>query len=90
VLDIYDTQARAIVASRNIGKPAPAPDGTCTVDINALVTGLPPGDYHAVALADYRTSVSASFAERLAPQATRVTLREGQPATVSLVVRNPE
>jgi len=48
VLDIYDTQARAIVASRNIGKPAPAPDGTCTVDINALVTGLPPGIYDAV------------------------------------------
>jgi len=48
-----------------------------------------PADY-AIAVADYRTSVSASFAERLAPQATRVTLREGQPATVSLVVRNPE
>jgi hypothetical protein len=48
VLDIYNPQTRAVVVSGNIGKPAPAADGTCTVDVNALVTALPPGLYDAV------------------------------------------
>ena len=48
VLDIYNTQTHALVVSRNIGKPAPAADGTCTVDVNALVTTLRPGLYDAV------------------------------------------
>jgi len=47
-LNIYNTQTRVLVAARSIGKPSPAADGTCTVDVNALVTGLVPGLYDAV------------------------------------------
>ena len=61
MLDIYSTLTRALVVTRDIGLPARAADGTCTVDVNALVTGLPPGFYDGVVRAVASTGTSASY-----------------------------
>jgi len=62
VLDISSTLTRALVLTRDIGKPARAADGTCTVDVDTLVTGLPPGSYDGVVRAVGPTGSSASYA----------------------------
>ncbi len=53
-------------------------------------SGLQPGDYLAIAVADYRTAISADHAAWFSAQATRVTLRESTPAAVNLSVKDPE
>ena len=65
MLNIYNTQTHALVTTRNIGKPSPAADGTCTVDVSAIVTGLGPGLYDAVveaiSLSGYSDSSAYTF-----------------------------
>jgi hypothetical protein len=36
------------VLSKNLGKPARATDGSCSVDVNTWVTALPAGSYEGV------------------------------------------
>jgi regulation of enolase protein 1 (concanavalin A-like superfamily) len=47
-LDIYAIGTRALVLSKNLGKPARATDGSCSVDVNTWVTALPAGSYEGV------------------------------------------
>ncbi len=75
----WDTQSRFVALTR------PQPDGTFRV------SGLPPGEYHVAALSwvqgnEWQDPV---LLESLAPRATRVTLAEGQFASVAptLIVR---
>ena len=49
-----------------------------------------PGDYYVVAQHDFIGTPSARHAASLALRATRVTVRNGEPVTVNLVVRDPE
>lgn len=49
-----------------------------------------PGDYYVVALHDFIGTPSARHAASLAPMATRVTVRNGEPVTVNLVARDRE
>jgi hypothetical protein len=51
-----------------------------------VMTTLPPGDYYVIALDDIGIDDSRepAFLEQLVPNATRVTLREGEPQTVTL------
>ena len=51
-------------------------------------SGLPPGDYYAIAVDGYQPELGSAMAARLAPQAGRVTIREGVPATVALRIRD--
>jgi regulation of enolase protein 1 (concanavalin A-like superfamily) len=62
VLDVYNSSTRALVVTRNIGKPARASDGTCTVDVDTLVSAIPQGLYDGVVRAVSPTGTSASFA----------------------------
>jgi hypothetical protein len=52
----------------------------------SVFTTLPPGDYYVIALDDVGIDDTRepSFFEQLVPQASRVTLREGEPQTVTL------
>lgn len=52
----------------------------------SIITTLPAGEYYVIALDDVATEDSheASFFEQLVPNASRVTLREGEPQTVTL------
>jgi regulation of enolase protein 1 (concanavalin A-like superfamily) len=59
VLEIYKGSTRILAASRNLGKPAIAADGSCTVDINALVSGLPAGRYDGVVRAVESSTLSS-------------------------------
>ena len=52
--------------------------------------GLPPGDYYAIALNSYHRSFTSSGLEALIDAATRVTLRDGAPQTISLTVREDQ
>jgi hypothetical protein len=53
-------------------------------------TDIAPGDYYAVALDDYRGSLSPAFARSVIPIATRVSIADGAAKTLNLVVRSPE
>ena len=59
VLEIYKGSTRILVASRNVGKPSIAANGSCTVDIDTLVSGLPAGQYEGVLRAVETSSLSA-------------------------------
>jgi chitodextrinase len=61
VLEIYSTLTRKIVTTRNLGKPAKASNGTCTVDVDAFVAGLPLGLYDAVVKAVASNGATPSF-----------------------------
>ena len=60
VLEIYLKSTRVLVASRNIGKPPVAADGSCTVDIDALVGPLPRGLYDGVVRAVETSTLTAA------------------------------
>ena len=47
-LDVYNYLSNVRVATRDLGKPAKAGDGSITVDVNTFVSGLPVGYYDAV------------------------------------------
>jgi hypothetical protein len=62
VLDIYSTLTGTRLISRDLGKPVPV-NGTCSVDIDALVDGLPAGLYNGVvrAVASWGTGLSVPY-----------------------------
>ena len=47
-LDVYAVSTRLLVLSKNLGKPARATDGSCSVDVNSWLTALPAGLYEGV------------------------------------------
>ena len=47
-LDVYAVGTRVLVLSKNLGKPARATDGSCSVDVNSWLTALPAGLYEGV------------------------------------------
>lgn len=61
VLEIYSTLTRTLVTTRNLGKPVKASNGTCTVDVDAFVDGLPIGLYDAVVKAVASNGATPSF-----------------------------
>jgi protocatechuate 3,4-dioxygenase beta subunit len=54
------------------------------------VVGLLPGEYYAVAVDDFRDSLSSASLEPLVEYAARVVMRSGEPATLNLVMRPPD
>ena len=54
------------------------------------ISGMPPGDYLAVALQGFRGGLSDRMVASLADSAVRVTVQAGEPATLSLVVKDPQ
>ena len=48
VLDIYNADTRALVYSRNLGKPAVGHNWLITVDVDETVKGLPAGEYEVI------------------------------------------
>jgi protocatechuate 3,4-dioxygenase beta subunit len=54
------------------------------------IVGLLPGEYYAVAVDDFRGSLSAASLEPLVEHAARVVMRIGEPATLNLVMRPPD
>jgi regulation of enolase protein 1 (concanavalin A-like superfamily) len=61
VLEIYSTLTQKLVTTRNLGKPAKASNGTCTVDVDAFVAALPLGLYDAVVKAVASNGSTPSF-----------------------------
>jgi hypothetical protein len=47
-LDIYVVGTRVLLLSKNLGKPARAADGSCSVDVNTWLSALPAGLYEGV------------------------------------------
>jgi hypothetical protein len=60
VLDVYNTLTGTRVITRDLGKPVPV-NGTCSVDIDALVDALPHGLYAGVVRAVASWGTGASF-----------------------------
>ena len=61
ILEIYNNSTNVLVASLNIGKPTPAADGGCNVDINGFVSGLPSGRYDGLVRAVDNSGTAASI-----------------------------